>query len=119
MRGAARRGRDLTPAVADHPADKSARPRIVTRVTPERAQKEPDVLAKGIELVPERLARAEQVPAYLAVELEHERRLGFFVGVIGREEIGEQLVVVVNRIDRFAQEPGLATESPDRGAIGH
>ena len=88
------------------------------RVTPESAQKEPNVLAKGIELVPERLARAEQVPAYLAIELEHERRLGFFVGVIGREEIGEQFVVVVNRIDRFAQEPGLATESPDRGAIG-
>src|SRR4051812_40780551 len=72
MRGSPGRGRNLAPAVADHPPNETARARIVARVTPDRAEKKPDVLPKGVELVPERLARTEQIPADLAVDLEHE-----------------------------------------------
>src|ERR1700732_42227 len=105
MRGAPRGGRDFAPAVADHPADESARTRIVSGVAPQGAKKEADVLAKRIELVPERLPRTEQVAANLAGDLEDERRLRFLVRVIGRQEIREQFVIFVNRIDRVTEEP--------------
>src|SRR4051812_38867770 len=118
MRGSPRRRGHFPPAVRDHPADEPARALVVTRVAPEGAKKEPDVLAKGIELVPERLARAEQVTADIAVDLEHEGGLRFLVRVIAGQEIREQLVVLENRIDRFAEESGLATETADRAAIG-
>ena len=114
-RGAA--GTSRQPFVTD-PANEPARALVVARVTQERAQEEEDVLLEGIELIEQRLARAEQVAAELAVGLDDERRFRLVIRVIGGEEIGEQFAVLVNRIDRFAEETGLATKPPHRLAIG-
>src|SRR2546423_10544743 len=114
MRCPARRRRDLAPAVADHPANEAARAFVVAQVTPDRSEKEPDVLAKRIELVPERLARAQQITADFAVNLEDERRLRLLVGIIGGEKVREQFVVLIYRIDRVAEETRLAAEAPHR-----
>src|ERR1051326_6895941 len=118
MRGPPRRGRDFAPAVADHPADETARTFVVARVTPKRAKEEPNVLAEGIKLVPERLARTEEIAANLTVDLEDKRRFRFLVRIVRRQEIREQFVVVINRIDRVAEKSGLATEPAHRAAIG-
>ena len=110
MRRATRRGRHLAPAVHENPEDETPGTPAVARVTQERAQEEDDVLVEGIELIAERLAAAEQVAADLAVDLEHERGFRFVIGIVGREEIREELAIFVNRIDRLAQESGLATK---------
>src|SRR5689334_2912672 len=72
---------------------------------------------RRVNLIPKWPAAAEQVATQLAVLLDHERRLGFVVRVVGGEEIGEELAVFVDGIDRLTEEPGLATQPPHRFAI--
>ena len=62
-------------------------------------------------------ARAEKVTANFPVNFQHEGRLRFPVGVIRREKIGEQFVVLKHGIDRLSEETGGTTKIADRGAI--
>src|SRR5213595_3798505 len=90
---------------------------MVTKITTKRFQKERNILPEGIKLVAERLARAKQITANLALDLDHKRGLRFPIGVIGSEKIGEQLSIFVNRIDRLAQKSGIAAKLADSIAI--
>ena len=100
----------FAPAVHHHPANETARTLVVARITQERAEEEDNVLLERIELVEQRLARTEQITFQFAIHLEHERRLRFVVRVIGGEKVGKQLAILVNRIDRLAEEAGLAAQ---------
>ena len=62
---------------------------MVAKVASERAEKEPNVLIKGIELIAQRLARTEEITANLAIYLQEKTRFGLVVRIIGREKIGE------------------------------
>ena len=116
MRGAARRGGDFAPAMAKDPVNKTAGCRVVTRVvrTPEQ---ETQVLINVVQLLAQRLARAEQVALHLAVDLEHKRRLGLPIGVIAGQKIGKKLPILEHRVDRVAYETRLAAEPPHRRAV--
>src|ERR1700730_2971408 len=118
MRYSPRRGRHLAPTVHQSPADEPTRFRLVTVITCQRFKKERHVLPKRVELVLQRPARTEQIAADFTVHLENERRFRLVIGIIGGEKIGEQLSIFVNRINRFAEKSSLATELPDRLAIG-
>ena len=67
-------------------------------------------MLERIKLVEERFARAEQVAFQFAIDLEHERGLRLVVGVISGEEVGKELVIFVNRIDRRTKKAGLAAQ---------
>src|SRR5205085_10584610 len=104
--------------VADHPADETAGALVVARVPPERAQEQANVLTKRVELVPKRLARPEQITADFAVDFENEGGFRLLVRLIARQKIGDQFVLLVNRVDRFPQEPSLTAQTPHRPAVG-
>src|SRR5712671_2878230 len=110
MRHAPRCGRHFARSVSQDPPDKTARGGVVTKIASERFQEERNVLPEGIELILEWLARSEQVTADLAVDFNHERRFRFPIGVISSEEVGEQLSIFVNGIDRCAEKSGLTTK---------
>src|SRR5689334_13074591 len=99
--------RNLPPAVHQDPADETARPLVISRITQERTDEKDKVLLERVELVEQRLATAEQIAFQYPVYLEDERRLRLMIRVISGEKVGKKLVVLVNRIDRQPQKPGL------------
>src|SRR6202040_2640782 len=96
MRNAPRRGRHFPPTVHQCPTNKSPRGLVVPEIAGERFEKERNVLPERIELVEQRVSRTEQVATDITVDLNHEGRLWFMIGVIGREKIGEQLSIFIN-----------------------
>jgi hypothetical protein len=74
-------------------------------------------LIKRVQLILQRLARAEQVPANFAVRLQKKTGLRFVIGVIGGQKISEQFPVLVHRINRLAEESRIATKFSYRLAI--
>src|SRR5438552_3423199 len=105
MRNGAGRGRDFAPTMTDDPANKLARALVVAAIPPERAKEQRHRVGEGIDLMPQRLARAEQIAADFPINFQDERRFRFLVGVISREKIGEQFAVLKSRIDRVSQKP--------------
>src|SRR5690348_9067740 len=101
---------DFAPAVADDPANELAGAVVVAAVSAKGAKEQKHGVSKGIDLMPQRFARTEEVTANFPVNFQDERRLRFLVGVIGCEKIGEQFVVLKHWIDRRSQEAGGATE---------
>src|SRR5262245_33927158 len=117
MRDGAGRGWDFAPTVADYPADKLAGVLVVAAISPKRAKKQEHGVSKGIDLMPQRFARAEEIAANFPIDFQDERGLRFVVGVINREKIGEQFPILENRINWRAQETRGATKTADGGAI--
>src|SRR5437762_12061167 len=117
MRNGAGRGWDFAPAVADHPANELAGAVVVATVSPKRAKEQKHGVSEGIDLMPQRLTRAEEVTTNFPINFQDERRLRFLVGVIRREKIGEQFAVLKHRIDRGSQKSGCTTKFADRDAI--
>src|SRR5882762_8533258 len=117
MRNPAWRGRHFARSVSEHPPDKTTRTGVITKIASERFQEERNVLPEGIELIFEWLAGSEQITANLAVDLNHERRFRFPIGVISSEEVGEQLSIFVNWVDRHSEEAGLTAEPPHGIAV--
>src|SRR5205814_1338279 len=117
MWNAARRGRHFSPAVRQGPENESSRSCVVPEITGQGLEEERDVLPERIKLVVQRPPRPKQVTANFAVNLNHERRFGFPIGVVGGQEIGEQLPVFVNRVDRRPEKSGLATKSTHGVAV--
>src|SRR2546423_5975504 len=99
MRNGAGRGRNFAPAVADYPADKLARALVVEARSPKRAKEQKHGVSEGIDLMPQRFARAEEVAADFSINFQDERRFRFVVGVISGEKIGEQFAVLEHRIN--------------------
>ena len=89
MRYAPRSGGNFAPAVHQQPPNETTRPLVVPEITGQRPEKEPDVLIKRVELILQRLARAEQVTANFAVHLQEKPGFRFVIGVISGEKIGE------------------------------
>src|SRR5689334_22057101 len=111
------RGWDFAPAVADDPANELARAVVVAAVSPKGAKEQKHGVSKRIHLMLQRFARAEEVPANFPINFQDERRLRFLVGVIRREKIREQFMVLKHRIDRISQETSGTTKIADGGAI--
>ena len=118
MRYAPGRRRHLAPAVHERPANKPPRARVIAKVAGQCAKKEPDILIKRVELVPQGLARAKEIAANFAVDFKEKARFGFVVGIVSSKKIGEQLSIFVNGIDRFAEESSLAAQFSYRVTIG-
>src|SRR6478735_6000301 len=97
-------GGHFAPAVRKYPANETTRALVVPEITRQRPEEQPDVLIKCIELILQRLARAEQVPGNLAVHLEEKTGFRFVIGVIRCEKIGEQFPILVHGINRLAEE---------------
>src|SRR5262245_56872911 len=110
MRRATRRRRHFTPAMYHDPANEPTRALIVTKVASQRAEKEPDILIKRVERVPQRLARGEKVTTNFALNLEKKTGFRFVVGVIGSKKISKQLSIFVDGINRVAEKSGIAAE---------
>src|SRR5882724_4206701 len=91
---------------------------MVAKVARERTEKEPNILIERVELIAQRLARAEKITANFAVHLQEKTRLGLVIGVIGGEKIGEQFPIFINRINGVAEKSRLATQPPNGGTIG-
>src|SRR4029453_2928675 len=119
MRNGAGRGWDFAPAMADHPANELAGAVVVAAGLPKRAKEQKHGVSEGIDLMPQRFARAKEITTNFPINFQDERRLWFLVGVISREKIGEQLAVLKHRIDRGSQKSGCTTKFADRGAIAH
>src|SRR6478672_12579674 len=117
MRYVARLGGYFAPAVREYPANETTRPRVVPEVAGQRPEKQPDVLIKRVELILQRLARAEQVPGDFAVHLQQKTGFWFVIGVIRGEKIGEQFSILIHGINRLTEEAGLAAEFSYRFAI--
>ena len=79
----------FVPPMHERPADKTSRVFMVAKIANERAEKEPNILIKGIELIAQRLARAKEITANLAIYLQQKTRLRFVIRIIGRKKIGE------------------------------
>ena len=90
---------------------------MVAKAARKRAEKEPNILIERVELIAQRLARAEKITANFAVHLQEKTRLGLVIGVIGREEIGEQFPIFINRINGMPEKTGVAAQLSDRFAI--
>ena len=75
-------------------------------------------MIQRVELVLQRLARAEQITANFAVHLQEKTRFRFVIGVIGGEKISEQFSILVHRIYRVAEKSGIAAEFSYRFAVG-
>ena len=118
MGAPARRGGDFAPGCADDPPHKRFGGGIVAGIPDDPAQENAGVLVDVVELLAKGKTRAEQVPANLPLDEQHERRFGFPVGVISRQVICEQFPVFKHRVDRVAEKPGLAAELPHAGAVG-
>ena len=97
--------------------DKVPRCRVVPGVVQDPPQQKPGVLVYVIQLLPERFARAKQVAAHLAGDLQHKRRFRLPIGVISREKIREELPVLKHGVNRVPDETGLATQPPHRLAV--
>src|SRR6476660_3601805 len=117
MRYVARLGGHFAPAVREYPANETTRPRVVPEVAGQGTEKQPDVLIKRVELILQRLARAEQVAGDLAVHLQEKTGFRFVIGVIGGEKIGEQFSILIHGIDRLAEESRITAEFSYRLAI--
>jgi hypothetical protein len=87
------------------------------KVAGQRPEKQPDVLIERVELILQRLARAEQIAGDFAVHLEEKTGFRFVIGVIRGEKIGEQFPILIHGINRLAEEAGLAAEFSYRFAI--
>src|SRR6476646_1319505 len=109
---------DFVTHVHEDPANEPARTFVVAKIARQCAKKEPDVLIQRVELVLQRLTRAEQVTANFAVHLQEKTRFRLVIGVISGEKIGKQFAILVHRIDRVAEKPGIAAEFPYRFAVG-
>src|SRR4051812_27012565 len=117
MRDAPRLGGHFTPSVHEDPANETTRPLVVSKITGQRAEEQPDVLIQRIQLVLQRLARAEQIAGNFAVHLQQKTRFWFVVGVIGRQKVREQFAVLVNRIDWDAEKSRITAKFSYRLAI--
>src|SRR6266487_1757656 len=113
-----RRGWHFAPAMHKNPSNEPARAFVVAKIARQRAKKEPDVLIQRVELVLQRLARAEQITANFAVHLHEKTRFRLMIGVVGGEKIGKQFPILVHRINRVAEKSGIAAEFPYRFAVG-
>ena len=102
MRNGRGRGWDFAPAMADHPANELAGAVVVAAVSPKRAKEQKHGVSEGIDLMPQRFARAEEITTNFPINFQDERRFRFVVGVISREKIGEQFAVL---------------ETPDRSGL--
>src|SRR6476661_6089211 len=96
MRYVARLGGHFAPAVREYPANETTGARVVTKVTGQSAEKQPDVLIKRVELILQRLARAEQVAGDFAVHLQQKTGFRFVIGVIRGEKISEQFSILIH-----------------------
>src|SRR6266567_4594017 len=90
---------------------------MVAKAARKRAEKEPNILIERVVLIAQRLARAEKITADFAVHLQEKTRLGFVIGIIGCEKIGEQFPIFINRIDGMPEKAGFAAQLSDRFAI--
>src|SRR6266571_6072571 len=99
----------------EHTSELQSHVKIVCRLL---LEKKTDVLIKRVELVLQRLARAEQITANFAVHLQQKTRFRFVIGVVRGEKISEQFSILVHRIDRVAEKSGIAAEFPYRFAVG-
>src|SRR5437762_4699605 len=108
----------FAPAMHKNPANEPARTFVVAKIARQRAKKEPDVLIQRIELILQRLARAEQITANFAVHLHEKTRFRLMIGVVGGEKISKQFSILVHWIDRVAEKSGIAAEFPYRFAVG-
>src|SRR5207302_450266 len=70
MRDTSRLSRDFVPPVHQDPANETTGAFVIAEVTGQRAEKQPDILVKRVELILQRLARTQQVAANLAVHLQ-------------------------------------------------
>src|SRR6266404_1904897 len=89
MRDTSRLSRDFVPPVHQDPANETTGAFIIAEVTGQRAEKQPDILVKRVELILQRLSRTQQVAANLAVHLQKKRRFRFVIGVISGEKISK------------------------------
>ena len=90
---------------------------VVAEIARQRAKKEPDILIQRVELVLQRLARAEQITANFAVHLQEKTGFRFVIGVISGEKISEQFSILVHGINRVAEKSGIAAEFSYRLAV--
>jgi len=111
-------GGDFVPPVHEDPTNKPPRALVVAKIARQRAKKEPDVLIQRVELVLQRLARAEQITANFAVHLQKKTRFCLVIRVVSGEKISEQFSILLHRIDRVAEKSGIAAEFPYRFAVG-
>ena len=117
MRGAARRGGHLAPGGAEDPLHEFFRRRRVARVAENAAQKEAEILVKGVALLPQRTARAHEVAADFAIHEQHEGTLRLPVRVVGREVVGEKFAILEDRVDGLAEKARGAAQFPDACAV--
>src|SRR5213082_159020 len=66
MRNAARCGWHFAPAVHERPTDEAPRALVVAKVAREGAKKEPNILIERVDLIPQGLARPEEITPDLA-----------------------------------------------------
>jgi len=118
MCGAPWCGRDFAPSVERDPVDEFSRSGGVTGIAQENAQEEPDVCEEVVNLLLERMTRAEEITMHLAIDFQNKRGFGFDVGVVGGEVVGEQLAVLENGVDGIAEESGVTAQFPDDGPVG-
>src|SRR6476619_2671689 len=107
MRYVPRLSGNFAPAVREYPANETTRSLVVPEVAGQRPEKQPDVLIKRVELILQRLARAEQVAGDFAVHLQEKTGFRFVIGVISGEKISEQFSILINGINRLAEKAGL------------
>src|SRR5207249_11000520 len=98
MRNAARCGWHFAPTVNERPTDTASRPCIVPKVARKRAKKESNVLIERVDLIPQGLARTEEITPDLAVHFQQKTSFGFVVSIVSRKKIGEQLSIFINGI---------------------
>src|SRR5437764_11330222 len=110
MRDRAGRGGNFAPAVTDYPANELARALVVAPISPKRAKEQKHRVNEGVDLMPQRFSRAEQISADFPINFQDERRLWFMVGVIRRQKVGEQLPIREDRIDRSTEKAGCTTK---------
>ena len=118
MRNASRRRGHLAPPMHERPPNEPARTLVIAKIPGQRAEKEPDILVKRVDLILQRPPLPQQIASNLAADFKEKARFGFVVGIVRRKKIGEQLSIFVNGIDRFAEESGLAAQFSHRFTIG-
>jgi hypothetical protein len=64
------------------------------------------------------MARPQEISLQPVVFNEDESTIRFVSQIVFCQEVGEELTIFEDRVDRAAEEPGFATKCPDRVPIG-
>jgi hypothetical protein len=115
--GPRRRG-NLAPGFRNQPLNVFSRFRFITEIAADDSSAVNKVLKEAVNLVPQRMARSEEISLQDGVFCQHERGIRFVLQIIIREEIREQRAIFKDRVYRVSQEAGFATECPYRVPIG-